>query len=95
MEVFSTAYRLLRTGLLVCNSWDIHIKHRTNFCVDFGHPEGAILGILNAIFGFGAVFAIPFVAWYNDRYGRKAAIILGTMFCFVGVALQTAAINST
>jgi MFS family permease len=46
------------------------------------------------MFGFGSVFAIPFVAWFNDRYGRKAAIILGTLFCIVGVALQTAAINS-
>jgi MFS family permease len=34
------------------------------------------------------------VAWFNDRYGRKAAIILGTCFCIVGVALQTSAINS-
>jgi hypothetical protein len=76
-----------------CNPSSLRV--RTNLHADFNNPEGAILGILNAIFGFGCVFAVPFVAWFNDRYGRKAAIILGTCFCIVGVALQTAAINST
>ena len=46
------------------------------------------------MFGFGAVFSIPLVAYFNDRFGRKAAIILGTIFAIIGVALQTAAINS-
>jgi MFS family permease len=40
------------------------------------------------------VAALPFVAWFNDRFGRRKAIILGTAFCCIGVALQTASINS-
>ena len=54
------------------------LKYVVLILADFNNPEGAILGILNAIFGFGAVAALPFVAYVNDRFGRRKAIMLGT-----------------
>jgi len=41
----------------------------------------------------GAVAAIPFVPWVNDRFGRKMSIKIGSLFILIGVILQTASVN--
>jgi len=60
----------------------------------FNNPQGAILGLITAAFSIGAVIALPFVPYTNDRFGRKMCIIIGSLIIFTGVIIQTAAVNS-
>ncbi len=62
---------------------------------DFNSPTGALLGVMTAAFSIGAVIAVPFVPYVNDRFGRKACVVLGSAIISVGAILQTAAVNST
>lgn len=48
---------------------------------------------MNAALAIGAVLAIPCVPFFNDRYGRKLCIVLGTMITLTGSILQTASVN--
>ncbi|BFZ62129.1 hypothetical protein YB2330_003208 [Saitoella coloradoensis] len=59
----------------------------------FGHPQGAILGVMTAAFSIGAVLAVPFVPWTNDRFGRKVSILVGSVILLIGVIIQTASVN--
>lgn len=62
--------------------------------IEFGNPDGAILGVITSSMTFGSVFGIPLVPYFNDRWGRKPGIIVGSVIVILGVAIQTAAINS-
>ncbi|KAK6441414.1 hypothetical protein LTR95_002362 [Oleoguttula sp. CCFEE 5521] len=59
----------------------------------FDNPGGALLGLITAAFSIGAVVAIPFVPYTNDRIGRKHSITIGSSIIVLGVILQTAAVN--
>jgi sugar porter (SP) family MFS transporter len=59
----------------------------------FSHPDGPHLGLLNAIQSVGAVVAIPTVPYFSDGIGRKYTIIIGCILMFIGIALQSAAVN--
>lgn len=61
---------------------------------DFHTPNGALLGVMTAAFSIGAVLGLPLVPYINDRYGRKACIVLGSLIITVGAILQTASVNS-
>lgn len=63
---------------------------------EFMHnPTGAWLGWINGIYLLGAIVGFPCASWIAGRYGRKPGIYLGFGFLTLGVALQTAARNST
>lgn len=59
-----------------------------------GHPSASKIGLITtAVFigGFVGAFAAPPM---TDHFGRRAAILLGSVLCAVGTVLQTAAQNS-
>lgn len=55
----------------------------------FGNPEGAILGMMNAVYPLGKVVALFVVTYISDRYGRKIPIFIG-LVCCVGFAIMQA-----
>ncbi|KAF6820950.1 hypothetical protein CSOJ01_00385 [Colletotrichum sojae] len=54
----------------------------------FDEPKGALLGILGAAYNLGGLFSLPFVPWFNDRFGRKHSITFGSCVLVVGAILQ-------
>ncbi len=59
----------------------------------FNHSSASALGLLNAIFSVGQVVGLPLVPYLADHIGRKWTILLGSTIIFIGVVLQTVAIN--
>ncbi|RSM02616.1 hypothetical protein CEP52_007897 [Fusarium oligoseptatum] len=57
---------------------------------DFGHPKGAALSILTTAQSIGGVASMPIAPFLTDRLGRRHPIALGSIFCLIGTALQTA-----
>lgn len=62
--------------------------------VDFGHPTGALLGVLNTSYNLGSLITLPIIPWVNDTLGRKHSITIGSIVLCIGVAIQSSAINS-
>lgn len=60
---------------------------------DFGHPKGALLGIISAAYNLGAVCALPLVPYVNDTFGRRWAIFLGSWIMVIGSLIQALSIN--
>lgn len=60
---------------------------------DFHRPNGALLGLVTAAFSIGAALALPLVPYVNDRFGRKACILVGSFIIMVGAILQAASVN--
>lgn len=60
---------------------------------DFQRPNGALLGVITAAFSIGAALALPLVPYVNDRFGRKACILVGSCIILVGAILQAASVN--
>ena len=59
----------------------------------FNNPGGALLGVITAAFSIGAAVVLPVVPWVNDRFGRKACVVLGSAVILVGAVLQTASVD--
>ena len=59
----------------------------------FNHPKGGELGLLVACYNLGALTAIPFVALFSDRFGRRWSIIFGSTVMIVGAIMQGLARN--
>lgn len=59
----------------------------------FNNPNGALLGVLSAAFNIGAVIALPFVPYCNDRWGRKFCVVFGSILSTAGAILQGASQN--
>ncbi|KAH8809347.1 hexose transporter [Xylogone sp. PMI_703] len=59
----------------------------------FNNPEGATLGLLNAIQSVGSICSLPYAPYLADAIGRKRTILFGSCFVALGVALQTGAQN--
>ncbi|KAI1409251.1 general substrate transporter [Hypoxylon sp. FL1857] len=53
----------------------------------FGNPEGAILGMMNALYPLGKVVALFVVTYVSDRFGRKLPILIGLSAC-IGFAIM-------
>ncbi|TFK23547.1 hexose transporter [Coprinopsis marcescibilis] len=73
----------MMNGLQAVGSWDLY----------FNKPRKAELGLMSAIYSLGAIVAVPFVPYVTDRFGRRFAILLGSIIMVLGAALQTAAQN--
>jgi MFS family permease len=69
--------------------------------LDFGSPTGnikngspeyaidpALKGFLGAAYSLGAICALPFIPWVNQRFGRRWTIFIGSMISLVGALIQ-------
>ncbi|KAL7282766.1 hexose transporter [Trametes coccinea BRFM310] len=70
----------MMNGLQAVPTWDSF----------FGHPRSTILGLLSALYSLGSMCSLPFVPVVTDRFGRRKAIIFGSIVMIIGAALQTA-----
>ncbi|EIW61310.1 hexose transporter [Trametes versicolor FP-101664 SS1] len=70
----------MMNGLQAVPTWDAF----------FGHPRSTILGLLSALYSLGSICSLPFVPFVTDRFGRRFAIIFGSVIMVIGAALQTA-----
>lgn len=59
----------------------------------FGHPEGAVLGLMNAVYPLGKVVSLPLVTFVSDRFGRKIPLIVGLVACVAFSIMQGLAQN--
>jgi MFS family permease len=59
----------------------------------FNNPKGGLLGLLVACYNLGGITAIPFVALFSDRFGRRMSIVFGSAVMIVGAVLQGLAQN--
>ncbi|KAH6879915.1 hexose transporter [Coprinopsis sp. MPI-PUGE-AT-0042] len=73
----------MMNGLQAVESWDLF----------FNKPRGPLLGLMGAIYSLGAICAVPFVAFITDTWGRRFAILFGSIIMVIGATLQTAAQN--
>jgi MFS family permease len=48
----------------------------------FKHPEGSMLGILNAIMSLGSLAALPAVPYTADILGRRMGILIGCLIMY-------------
>ncbi|KAH6618828.1 general substrate transporter [Boeremia exigua] len=53
----------------------------------FGNPEGALLGLMNAVYPLGKVFGMIVVTYVSDRWGRKLSLLVGLVSC-IGFAIM-------
>jgi MFS family permease len=68
------------------------LKYWKNY---FDHPDGGLLGFLVASYNLGGVTAIPFVALFSDRFGRRMSVVFGSVIMVIGAILQGLAQNCT
>ncbi|KAK5270509.1 hypothetical protein LTR99_004951 [Exophiala xenobiotica] len=59
----------------------------------FHHPTGSILGLFGSIYSIGSLAGLPFAPYLSDTFGRRIAIMVGCLFLFAGVAIQSASQN--
>ncbi|KAK6435204.1 hypothetical protein LTR95_008611 [Oleoguttula sp. CCFEE 5521] len=59
----------------------------------FKHPRGSLLGLFGSIYSIGSLAGLPFAPYLADTYGRKASIWAGCIIMFIGVAVQSAAVD--
>ena len=45
----------------------------------FNHPQGGLLGLLNAIQYIGSIGSLPIAPYITDGLGRKMGIFLGAL----------------
>ena len=54
----------------------------------FGHPAGALLGLVNAAQSAGSVIVLPFVGILSDRFGRRFVLLIGLLGVIVATIIQ-------
>jgi MFS family permease len=73
----------------------------TDGWLDFGSPTGnikngvpeyaidpALKGFLGAAYSLGAICALPFIPWVNQRFGRRWTIFIGSIISLIGALIQ-------
>ncbi|OOQ81876.1 putative MFS sugar transporter [Penicillium brasilianum] len=72
-------------------TWNKYFGHPTGKIVD-GRPQYAIeanlKGFLGAAYSLGAILALPFVPYLNQRVGRRWTIMFGSCVSLVGALIQ-------
>jgi MFS family permease len=58
-----------------------------------GMPQGAQLGVINAVYWIATGVSFFIAAWTSNKLGRKSGIYVGYIFLLSGAILQTAAQN--
>lgn len=59
----------------------------------FHHPQGTMLGFVNAAQNFGCVIILPFCGWLSDKYGRKITLAIGLAGVVIATIIQATSIN--
>ncbi|KAF2086464.1 hypothetical protein K490DRAFT_57759 [Saccharata proteae CBS 121410] len=62
---------------------------------EFHHPKGSLLGILSASYWIVNILVVVSISFLSDRFGRRVAMIMGSMTCIIGTAFITGAVNGT
>lgn len=62
-------------------------------CSDFNDPQGSLKGIIAAAYGLGAILSLPFVPIVNEKFGRRWAIMGGSIIMCIGAIIQGFAQN--
>lgn len=57
----------------------------------FHHPEGTMLGFINAAQNCGCFIVLPFCGWCTDKFGRKLTIFAGLVGIVVATIIQATA----
>ncbi|KAJ3525428.1 hypothetical protein NM208_g11643 [Fusarium decemcellulare] len=57
---------------------------------DLDYPSGSALGLISTIQVIGGLAALPFAPMLADRFGRRPAILIGSLFIIAGAVLQGA-----
>ncbi|KAH7006836.1 general substrate transporter [Ilyonectria destructans] len=70
-------------GLQAVDLWNEH----------YGNPHGATLGVMTSSLAIGTAFGVLYMPFFNDRFGRRFCVILGSVIVAIGVVLQTCAVN--
>ncbi|KAH8835117.1 hexose transporter [Flagelloscypha sp. PMI_526] len=73
----------IMNGLQSVATWDNY----------FGKPRGAKLGVMSAIYSLGALSSMPITPWVNEKYGRRASVIVGSVIMCIGAVLQAASVH--
>jgi sugar porter (SP) family MFS transporter len=50
--------------------------------------EPALLGFLNSCYNLGSIIGVPIAPWFAQRYGRRWAIMTGSIIMVIGALLQ-------
>ncbi|KAL1976496.1 hypothetical protein VTN31DRAFT_2778 [Thermomyces dupontii] len=73
-------------------TWNKYFGEPTGGMTDDGQPEyeieSRLKGFLGATYSLGAVLALPFIPWVNQRVGRRWTIMFGSIISVVGAILQ-------
>ncbi|KAF1849075.1 general substrate transporter [Cucurbitaria berberidis CBS 394.84] len=64
------------------------IQSLTQWKEYFGHPTGALLGLVNAAQSAGSVVVLPFVGILSDKYGRRIVLLSGLLGVVVATIIQ-------
>lgn len=54
----------------------------------FDNPQGSLKGIIAAAYSLGAILSLPLVPIINDKFGRRWAILLGSLVQCAGAIVQ-------
>lgn len=54
----------------------------------FHNPQGSLKGIIAAAYALGAILSLPLVPIVNDKFGRRWAILLGSVVQVIGAIIQ-------
>ncbi|KAJ7590279.1 general substrate transporter [Mycena floridula] len=73
----------MMNGLQAVDSWDTF----------YHSPRSTLLGLMSAAYSLGAIVALPLVPYVNDEWGRRRAIVFGSILMIIGAVLQTASQN--
>ncbi|PSK33666.1 hypothetical protein C7M61_005276 [Candidozyma pseudohaemuli] len=59
----------------------------------FGHPQGTMLGFVNAAQSIGGVIVLPFAGYLADKLGRKLTLTIGLVGIIVATIIQATGHN--
>jgi MFS family permease len=64
---------------------------------DKGAPvlSASLLGFVSSCYQLGSIIGVPFAPWFNQRFGRRWAIMAGSCIMIVGALIQGFAQNGT
>ncbi|KAF2129241.1 hexose transporter-like protein [Dothidotthia symphoricarpi CBS 119687] len=50
--------------------------------------EPGLLGFISSCYQLGSILAVPIVPWFNQKYGRRWSVVVGSFIMVVGAILQ-------
>ncbi|KAK5723854.1 hypothetical protein LTR17_013868 [Elasticomyces elasticus] len=50
--------------------------------------EASLLGIISSSYQLGSIIAVPIAPWFNNRFGRRWSILVGSVVMMIGALIQ-------